>query len=121
MDAVKAAARYAAKLVPSQVKEDFTAQLATMNAAYAGSATDMYNLENVVKGVLQLIVAPTPIPTTDFPLYYSFGKQIYRKMRRFPGGPQLTAEIGYLTVTYTARGLSATALADVAEAIVVGP
>lgn len=120
MNAVKAAARYVAKLIPANVALDFTTALATMQASYADSATDMFTLEGTVKGVLALDITPTPIPTTDFPGYYSFAKQLYRKARRFPGGPQFTNEVTYLVTTYTARGFRGTALASIVAALAFG-
>jgi len=121
MNAIAASAHYNAKLIPANVIVDFTNQLTTMQMAYAASATDLFTLEGIVKGVLALDITPTVIPTTDFPGYYSFAKQCYAKARRFPGAPQLTDEIAYLVTTYTARGFRATALASIVAALSFGP
>jgi len=120
MNAIKAAARYAAKLIPANVALDFTTALATMQSNYADSATDLFTLEGIIKGILNLDITPAPIPTTDFPGYYSFAKQLFRKMRRFPGGPQLANEATYLQTTYAARGFRVTALESIKATLLFG-
>ena len=117
MDPISASARYNAKLVPADISAILTVLLPTMQPAYGVSATAAANTEALVKGVLSGITVPAPIPTPDYAIYYAFARQIVKKARRFPGGPGLTTEIGYLVTTYTARGCSAPALASIVVAL----
>ena len=118
MDASRAIAQYNAKLVPAYVSSYLTAQLVpVMQPAYADSATLAYALEGQIKGILALITVPAPIPTTDFILYYAFGRKITRIKRRF-AGPQLSNEASYLVTTFTARGLNAAALASIVAVLI---
>jgi hypothetical protein len=110
MNAIRAAAAYRTKLVPANVAEDLTTQKPTMVAAYSASATALYNLENQVKGTLSALAPGIVIETVEFPFYMAYAKWIYRKMRRFPGGAQLTHEVDRYKTIWTARGLNATAL-----------
>jgi hypothetical protein len=117
MNPIRAALAYDTKLTAAGTEALLVALKPAMVVAYGTSAVAAYALENQVKGVLELVVAPAPIPTPDYPIYYAFARQILRKSRRFPGGPGLTTEIGYLITTYTARGCNAAALAAIKVAM----
>lgn len=121
MDAIRASAAYNAKLTAARVEAFLTYDKATMVSNYAATAGDLYDIENTVKGILGLITSPAPIPVTDYPLYYSFAKQCYRKARILGGGAALTVEIGYLITTYVARGLVDAALDSIVAALSFGP
>jgi len=117
MNAIRASAAYNAKLIPANVQADLTAQLSQMQGDYAVSATAAYYLEGVIKGALQALEPGETIESIDYPFYYAFGKKIARIMRRFPGGGMLIKEVDRMKAIWTSRGLSATALTAIRNAM----
>jgi hypothetical protein len=111
VDSIRAIAAYKAKCTPARISATFTTLLTPMQNAYATAATAAYLLEQATKATIQgLTGLPTPVESIDFPSYYSFARWVLKKQRRFPGGPQITAEVSRKRTEWISRGLSSTVL-----------
>ena len=102
-DATKRINDYTYGVIPSRVQEDFTAKKPQMVAAVTQRFSDLYHLEQQVKGVL---ASEGTVTVRDVPWYHDFAREIYGKQRSFPGGAQLNSEIAVILAKWKARGLT---------------
>jgi len=100
------------KVVPEAVRARIEALKGSMvEQEYAVFGT-MEALEDKVQGIL----LNAGVPSLQFPIYYSFARKLEFMKRRF-GGVTLDIEVQIAYETWKARGLDATVLQDLANAV----
>jgi hypothetical protein len=102
-DANQRISNYTYGIIPSRVQEDFTAKKPAMVASITDRFAEMYQIEQLVKGVLASEVAVTCISNA---YYQAFAKEIYKVQRTHPGGAQLNGEVALLVAKWKGRGLT---------------
>jgi len=88
---------------PDRIKEDLVAKKPDMVAAMKQRINDLYQYEQLVKGVLASEDAVTVI---QVPFYHDFAREIYGKQRVHPGGAQLNNDVALLLAKWKGRGLT---------------
>ena len=103
--------KYTGKVVGDVVKARFDALKETMAEQQEVRFSDLVNLENTVKG----IVEPQGVPTILIPHYLNFGRELYSLTQRF-SGVTLNNEAKLVFEKWKARGLSVNILKAIGSA-----
>ena len=102
-DPNKRIANYIYGMNIERIKEDLTAKRPDMIAAMTERINDLYQYEQLVKGVLASEDAVTVI---QVPFYHDFAREIYSKQQTHPGGAQLNNDVALLLAKWKGRGLT---------------
>ena len=86
-----------------RITEDLTAKRTDMITAMKQRINDLYQIEQVVKGVLASEDAVTVIQVAYF---HAFAREIYAKQRTHIGGAQLNNDVALLLAKWKGRGLN---------------
>lgn len=92
---------YAEGVNPTRLKEDLVALKPTMVANFTERTEYLYQVEQLVKGVLASEGAVTVLMNAG---YQSFAKQIVRMQAKHPGGAQLDNDVAVKLAMWKARG-----------------
>jgi len=103
--------KYEGKVVGDVVKARFDALKETMAEQQEVRFSDLVNLENTVKG----IVEPQGVPTILIPHYLNFGRELYSLTQRF-SGVTLNTEATLVFQKWKARGLQVALLKAIGSA-----
>jgi hypothetical protein len=103
--------KYQGKVVGDVVKARFDALKDSMAEQQEVRFSDLVNLEQTVKG----IVEPQGIPTILIPHYLNFGRELYRLTSRF-SGTTLNNEALLVFQKWKARGLTVEILKSIGSA-----
>jgi hypothetical protein len=103
--------KYQGKVVGDVVKARFDALKDTMAEQQEVRFSDLVNLENTVKG----IVEPQGEPTILIPHYLNFGRELYSLTSRFSGA-SLANEAQLVYIKWKTRGLKPEILKTIAQA-----
>ena len=87
----------------ARIMEDLTVKRPDMITAMKQRINDLYQIEQVVKGVLASEDAATVI---QVPFYHAFAREIYAKQRTHIGGAQLNNDVALLLAKWKGRGLT---------------
>jgi hypothetical protein len=96
-------ANYIHGVNPERIKEDFVAKKPDMVSRMTQRINDLYQIEQVVKGVLASEDAVTVIQVA---YYHDFAREIYAKQRTHIGGAQLNNDVALLLAKWKGRGLT---------------
>jgi hypothetical protein len=88
---------------PDKIKETLVAKKPEMVAAMTQRINELYQYEQLVKGVLASEGAVTVI---QVPFYHDFAREIYAKQRIHPGGAQLNNDVALMLAKWKGRGLT---------------
>jgi len=103
--------KYENKIVGDVVKARFDALKETMAEQQSVRFSDLVNLENTVKS----IVEPEGVATILIPHYLNFGRELYSLTQRFSGAT-LNTEATLVFQKWKARGLSVDILKAIGNA-----
>jgi hypothetical protein len=103
--------KYEGKVVGDVVKARFDALKETMAEQQSVRFSDLVNLEQTVKG----IVEPQGVPTILIPHYLNFGRELYSLTSRF-SGTTLDNEALLVFQKWKARGLAVAILKSIGSA-----
>jgi hypothetical protein len=103
--------KYEGKVTGDVVKARFDALKDTMAEQQEVRFSDLVNLENTVKG----IVEPKGEPTILIPHYLNFGRELYSLTSRF-SGVSLANEAQLVYIKWKTRGLKPDILKAIAQA-----
>jgi hypothetical protein len=103
--------KYEGKVVGDVVKARFDALRDTMTEQQSVRFSDLVNLEQTVKG----IVEPQGVPTILIPHYLNFGRELYSLTSRF-SGTTLDNEAMLVFQKWKARGLTVAILKSIGSA-----
>ncbi len=103
--------KYDAKITGDVVKARFDALKSVMVEQQEVRFSDLVNLENTVKS----IVEPKGVPTILIPHYLNFGRELYSITQRFSGAT-LNTEATLVYQKWKARGLDPALLKAIAQA-----
>ena len=103
--------KYTGKVVGDVVKARFDALKETMAEQQSVRFSDLVNLENTVKS----IVEPQGVATILIPHYLNFGRELYSLTQRFSGAT-LNTEATLVFQKWKARGLSVDILKAIGNA-----
>jgi hypothetical protein len=112
-DAIKRLNRYTAGVIPQRIMEDIQREKDSMVAQETQRFGDLYQIEQLVKGVL----ATEAASAIQSPFFQSFAREVYAKQRTFPGGAQLNGEVALLLAKWKGRGLTESILIKVRDAV----
>lgn len=111
-DASRRAAKYARKVDPDAIRSRFAQLKEEMEEQVSLVAQELVTVENTVKSVL----ADNNISTVFYPMFLSYGKELYGISRKHIGGTkELEAKICY--EKWKARGLQSIVLKAIADAL----
>lgn len=111
-DPARRAAKYAGKVDPDAIRSRFSALKEEMEEQVALLQQELATVENTVKQIL----ADEGISTVFYPMYLSFGKELYGISRKHTGGTKtLEGDICY--AKWKARGLTGTVLKSIGTAL----
>ena len=105
--------RYTDRLIPERVKEDLTIQKPFMVNKLAERMAELTTIEDRVKAIL----ANKTAPTSDYPKYHSFAREVYKLQRRFGGGTGLNDEVALSMAKWRSRGCLEPALIAVRDSL----
>jgi len=103
--------KYENKIVGDVIKARFDALRDVMREQQEVRFSDLVNLEETVKS----IVEPQGVPTILIPHYLNFGRELYSKTQRF-SGTSLQNEAKLVYEKWKARGLNVDLLKAIASA-----
>jgi hypothetical protein len=103
--------KYQGKVTGDVVKARFDALKDTMAEQQEVRFSDLVNVENTVKG----IVEPQGVPTILIPHYLNFGRELYSLVSRF-SGTTLDNEALLVFTKWKTRGLTVTILKAIGSA-----
>jgi hypothetical protein len=112
-DPTKRLNNYTYGVNPMRIMEDVTAKKPSMVAQVTVRFADLYQIEQLVKGVL----ATEAASAIQSPFFQDFAREVYAKRRTFPGGAQLNGEIALLLAKWKGRGLTESILIKVRDAV----
>lgn len=106
-------ASYLAKTVPATVSLKYASALAGMKTGFLGALQSLVPMETQVQALLN----DADIATIDYPFYYNFAREIWKRVRNGIDGPSLTSVAQSLHDKYVAYGLATATLVDIADAV----
>lgn len=107
-------ANYIYGVNPERIREDLTAKKPNMVAAMTERITDLYRIEQVVKGVL---ASEDAVSVIHVPYYHAFAREIYAKRRVHIGGAQLNNDVALLLAKWKGRGLTESVLIRIRDEV----
>ena len=99
----KRIAKYTYGINPDRIKEDLVALKPQMVTNMTERTLRLYQVEELVKGVLASEGAVTSI---QLPFYHAFAREVDAKQRVHAGGAQLNSEVALILAKWKARGLA---------------
>jgi hypothetical protein len=103
--------KYEGKVVGDVIKARFDALKDTLIEQQQVRFSDLVNVENTVKG----IVEPEGVPTILIPHYLNFGRELYSLTQRFSGAT-LDSEASLVFTKWKTRGLTVDLLKAIGSA-----
>lgn len=113
-DPIRAMARWNLKVDPLLIKEDLVAKKPDMVAKMTQRINDLYQQEQVVKGVL---ASEDGVAVTEVPYYMAFARIISRLQRTHPGGAQLNNDVALWLAKFKGMGLTEAILKRVRDEV----
>lgn len=111
-DPARRAAKYAGKVDPDAIRARFTALKSEMEEQITLIQQELASVENTVKQIL----ADENVSTIFYPMYLSFGKELYGISRKHVGGTKkLEGDICF--AKWKARGLTPAVLISIGTAL----
>lgn len=111
-DPARRAAKYAGKVDPDAIRSRFTALKSEMEEQITLIQQELASVENTVKQIL----ADENVSTIFYPMYLSFGKELYGISRKHVGGTKkLEGDICF--AKWKARGLTPAVLISIGTAL----
>jgi len=113
-DATRRAANYAYGLNAQRIGEDIAAKHDAMCHNQQKSATDQYQIEQLVLAVL---ATESAVDTTQYAFYMSFAKSVLSMQGRIPGGAGLNNSVEHKRQYWILKGLDDRILARVRDEV----
>ena len=111
-DPSRRAAKYGAKVDPDAIRSRFSALKSEMEEQITLVQQELASVESQVKQIL----ADENVSTVFYPMYLSFGKELYGISRKHVGGTK-TLEGDICFAKWKARGLTAAILKSIGTAL----